>query len=247
MSPNDEDPINEEDPIVDPLTGRPLPDRIQLPPVPGTPRLLIIDNYDSFTYNLVQYLEELGAETHTHRNDKITLDEARRLAPDGIVISPGPGNPKNERDFGVSRPILQELSPQTPTLGVCLGLQGFAALYEGDVTYAPQIMHGKASEITHHGKRLFQDLPSPLLVGRYHSLIADPEKIPDSLEVTATTKEGQIMGLDHRTLPIMGVQFHPESILTEHGKELLRNFLLIVLDKQQHAPTQATNHPETQT
>lgn len=234
MSPNDTDI-----PVVDPLTGKPLPDRIHIPPVDGQPRLLVIDNYDSFTYNLVQYLEELGAETHTYRNDKITLDEARRLAPDGIVISPGPGNPKNERDFGVSRPILQELSPQTPTLGVCLGLQGFAALYDGDVTYAPDIMHGKASEITHHGKRLFQDIPSPLMVGRYHSLIADPDKIPDDLEVTATTKDGQIMGLDHRTLPIMSVQFHPESILTEHGKTLLRNFLVTVNEHRKSAEAPA--------
>jgi anthranilate synthase/aminodeoxychorismate synthase-like glutamine amidotransferase len=224
-------------PVVDPLTGEPLPDRIRLPIVEGRPLLLVIDNYDSFTYNLVQYLEELGAETRTHRNDEITLDEARRLDPDGIVISPGPGNPKNERDFGVSGPILKELSPTTPTLGVCLGLQGFAHLYQGDVTYAKTIMHGKTSTITHNGKRLFAGVPNPLAVGRYHSLVADPGKISDELEVTATTEDQEIMGIDHRHLPIMSVQFHPESILTQHGKTILRNFLQIVVDHKSNKQT----------
>jgi anthranilate synthase/aminodeoxychorismate synthase-like glutamine amidotransferase len=227
----------DEAPVTDPLTGMELPDHIRLPPLATDrpPHLLVIDNYDSFTYNLVQYLEELGATTHTVRNDQITLDEARALRPDGIVISPGPGNPKNERDFRVSGPILLELSPHVPTLGVCLGLQGFAALYGGDVTYARTLMHGKTSRIEHSGDRLFAGVKNPITVGRYHSLVADPQKIPDTLVVTARTADGEIMGLDHRIHPIHCVQFHPESILTEDGKRILRNFLEIVLAHREKA------------
>ncbi|MBW3582446.1 MAG: aminodeoxychorismate/anthranilate synthase component II [Euryarchaeota archaeon] len=225
--------MSEERPVVDPVTGKPLPDSVRIEPLPGgrRPRILVIDNYDSFTYNLVQYLGELGADPIVHRNDAITLDEAIALKPDGIVISPGPGNPKVERDFGVSGPILTGLSRTVPTLGVCLGLQGFAWLYGGDVAYAPRIMHGKTSVIDHDGKGVFAGVPSPLTVGRYHSLVADPTKVPDALEVSARTTDGEVMGLRHRELPIECVQFHPESILTEHGKEIMRNFLLRTLQE----------------
>lgn len=184
--------------------------------------LLVIDNYDSFTYNLVQYFGELGAEIAVHRNDQITLDEIRAINPSHICISPGPGNPAD--DSGISNDILRELSPTIPTFGVCLGHQCMGHVFGGYVTRAGRQMHGKTSPVYHNGKGLFQNVPSPFNATRYHSLIVE-EPLPDSLAVTAFTKEGEVMGLQHKTMPIVGVQFHPESILTEHGKLILQNFL----------------------
>ncbi|GAC1314402.1 MAG: aminodeoxychorismate/anthranilate synthase component II [Chloroflexota bacterium] len=189
---------------------------------PGMSRVLLIDNYDSFTYNLYQYLCELGADVTVVRNDAVTVDEARALAPDFIVISPGPGTP---RDAGVSVEMIRALGATTPILGVCLGHQAIAEAYGGVVTRAPELMHGKASQIFHDGRGVFVNLPSPFSAIRYHSLCAAPESVPDSLEVTARSASGVIMAVRHRDFPVEGVQFHPESILTEHGKELLRNFL----------------------
>ena len=183
--------------------------------------LLVIDNYDSFTYNLVQYFGELGAEIAVYRNDQITLDEIRTLAPSHICISPGPGNPT---DGGISNDVLRDISPTVPTFGVCLGHQCTSYVYGGIVTRAPRLMHGKTSRIYHKGTGIFAGIPSPFNATRYHSLIVE-EPLPDSLQVTAFTSQGEIMGLRHRQYPIVGVQFHPESILTEHGKKILRNFL----------------------
>ena len=187
-------------------------------------RVLLIDNYDSFTYNLYQYLCELGADVTVRRNDAISVDEARALAPDFIVISPGPGVP---RDAGVSIELVQKLGPSIPTLGVCLGHQAIAEAFGGVVIRAPELMHGKASDIHHTGAGVFAGLPTPFSAIRYHSLCAAPERVPDVLEVTAQTDTGVIMAVRHREYPVEGVQFHPESILTEHGKALLANFLRI--------------------
>jgi anthranilate synthase component II len=184
--------------------------------------VLLIDNYDSFTYNLYQYLAELGANVTVVRNDALTVEEARGQEPDLVVISPGPGVP---RDAGISVELIRALGPTTPTLGVCLGHQAVAEAFGGVVTRAPELMHGKASDIMHDGSGVFEGLPSPFSAIRYHSLCAAPEAVPDSLEVTARTESGVIMGLRHRRYPVYGVQFHPESILTEHGKNLLHNFL----------------------
>jgi len=184
--------------------------------------VLLIDNYDSFTYNLYQYLCELGARVTVKRNDAITVEEARQLAPDFIVISPGPGVP---RDAGISVELIRALGPKTPILGVCLGHQAIAEAYGGVVARAPELMHGKASNIVHAGQGVLGGLPSPFSAIRYHSLCAIPESLPDCLEVTARSDSGVIMGIKHRQFPVEGVQFHPESILTEHGKDLLRNFL----------------------
>jgi anthranilate synthase/aminodeoxychorismate synthase-like glutamine amidotransferase len=186
------------------------------------PRVLLVDNYDSFTYNLYQYLCELGANVTVVRNDAITVDEARALAPDFIVISPGPGVP---RDAGVSIELVRALGPTTPVLGVCLGHQAIAEAFGGVVARAPELMHGKASRIHHDGSGVFRGLPSPFSAIRYHSLCAASEAVPEALEVTARSDSGVVMGLRHRQYPVFGVQFHPESILTEHGKDLLRNFL----------------------
>jgi anthranilate synthase component 2 len=186
------------------------------------PRVLLIDNYDSFTYNLYQYLSELGASVTVVRNDAITVDQARELKPQLIVISPGPGVP---RDAGISVDLIRALGPDIPILGVCLGHQAIAEAFGGVVTRAPELMHGKASPVFHDGSGIFESLPSPFSAIRYHSLCAAPEAIPESLEVTARSDSGVIMALRHRNYPVYGVQFHPESILTEHGKELLRNFL----------------------
>lgn len=186
------------------------------------PRVLLIDNYDSFTYNLYQYLCELGASVNVVRNDAITLDEARDLQPDFVVISPGPGVP---RDAGISVELIRALGPKVPILGVCLGHQAIAEAFGGAIVRAPELMHGKASMINHAGTGVFEGLPSPFSAIRYHSLCAAPETVPEALEVTATTDSGVIMGVRHREYPVYGVQFHPESILTEHGKDLLRNFL----------------------
>ena len=188
-------------------------------------RVLVIDNYDSFTFNLVQYLGELGSELKVFRNDAITAKEAEALEPDAIVISPGPGNPADPKYFGVCADLLTGLSKTTPTLGVCLGLQGFAHVYGGKVVHAPRIVHGKSSPVHHDGRGVFQDVPSPFNAARYHSLVVDPASLPAELEKTAWTAEGEVMGARHRRHPIEGVQFHPESILTEHGKLMLRNFL----------------------
>lgn len=183
--------------------------------------LIVIDNYDSFTYNLVQYLGELGAEIRVFRNDQVTLDEIRALKPDHIVISPGPGDPD---DGGISNQVIRELGPTIPVLGVCLGHQCIGHVYGGKVSRAPRLMHGKTSSIYHKGKGLFDGIPSPFRATRYHSLIVE-DPLPDCLEVTAFTRDGEVMGLRHKAYPVVGVQFHPESILTEHGKRILQNFL----------------------
>jgi anthranilate synthase/aminodeoxychorismate synthase-like glutamine amidotransferase len=183
--------------------------------------LVVIDNYDSFTYNLVQYFGELGQEIQVFRNDAITVEALRALAPDHIVISPGPGDPG---DAGVSRDVIRELGPATPILGVCLGHQCLGEVYGGVVSRAPRLMHGKVSPVYHDSKGVFRGVPSPFNATRYHSLIVE-EPLPDELQITAFTREGEVMGLRHKTHPLYGVQFHPESILTEHGRRLLQNFL----------------------
>jgi anthranilate synthase component II len=187
-----------------------------------TGHVLLVDNYDSFTYNLYQFLCELGARVTVHRNDAITVDQARAMQPDFIVISPGPGVP---RDAGISIDLIRALGPSTPILGVCLGHQAIAEAYGGVVARAPELMHGKASAVYHEGEGVLRGLPSPFSAIRYHSLCAIPEALPESLEVTARTERGVIMAVRHRKHPVEGVQFHPESILTEGGKELLGNFL----------------------
>jgi len=185
-------------------------------------RILMIDNYDSFTYNLVQYFGELGAQVLVHRNDQITLDEIEALAPDQICVSPGPCSPT---EAGISVPLILRFAGKIPILGVCLGHQAIGAAFGGRVVRAKVIMHGKTSEITHTGSDVFTNLPSPFTVIRYHSLAIERETLPDCLEITAQTADGEIMGVRHKTLPVYGVQFHPESILSEHGHALLQNFL----------------------
>jgi len=183
----------------------------------------MIDNYDSFTYNLVQYLGELGAEVDVVRNDAETVDALLARAPDGVVISPGPGTPE---DAGVSIEAVKRFAEAgTPVLGVCLGHQSIGVAFGGKVGRARSIMHGKTSEIHHTGAGVFADLPEPFVATRYHSLVIEPDSCPECLDVTARTDDGEIMGVRHRTLPVEGVQFHPESILTEVGKQLLGNFL----------------------
>ena len=184
--------------------------------------ILVIDNYDSFTYNLVQQLGEMGAQIEVYRNDQITLDEIRRLNPDQILISPGPGTPD---DGGVSLDILHQLGPTTPILGVCLGHQCIGQAYGGIVARAGRLMHGKTSMIYHKGDALFSGVPSPFEATRYHSLIVEEDSLPDVLTVTAFTDQGEIMGLRHKNYPVYGVQFHPESILTTYGPRILKNFL----------------------
>jgi anthranilate synthase/aminodeoxychorismate synthase-like glutamine amidotransferase len=184
--------------------------------------LLVIDNYDSFTYNLVQYFGELGEKPLVKRNDEITLDEISSLKPERIVISPGPCTPK---EAGISNDVLRTFGANTPIFGVCLGHQCMGYVFGGDVVRADRLMHGKTSPILHQGESVFAGLPSPFEATRYHSLIVKRDTLPDSLKITAETQEGEIMGLQHKTQPIHGVQFHPESILTRHGKDILRNFL----------------------
>ena len=184
--------------------------------------LLMIDNYDSFTYNLVQYLGELGEDVQTWRNDEITLDEIAELAPARIVISPGPCTPN---EAGISVPLLGRFAGKIPILGVCLGHQAIGAAFGGRVVRAKQVMHGKTSPVEHTGAGVFRGLPNPYTVTRYHSLAIERESLPACLEVTAWTADGEIMGVRHRELAVEGVQFHPESILTEHGHALLKNFL----------------------
>jgi anthranilate synthase/aminodeoxychorismate synthase-like glutamine amidotransferase len=184
--------------------------------------LLVIDNYDSFTYNLVQYLGELGAEPVVYRNDQITIERIKELKPSRIVISPGPGVPA---DAGIIVQAVRELAGKMPMLGVCLGNQAIAEAFGGKIVRAPTLMHGKTSEVCHDARTIFQGLPYRFKATRYHSLVVDKDSCPDCLEVSATTADGVIMGLRHKTVPIEGVQFHPESIMTEHGKRILTNFL----------------------
>lgn len=189
--------------------------------------LLMIDNYDSFTYNLVQYLGELGQDVKVVRNDEISLDEIGALQAERIVISPGPCTPN---EAGVSVPLIDQYAGDVPILGVCLGHQSIGQAFGGKIVHAKQLMHGKTSQIHHTGKGVFEGLPSPFRATRYHSLVIERESLPDVLEITAWTDDGEIMGVRHKTLPIEGVQFHPESILTEHGHAMLANFLKLRSD-----------------
>jgi anthranilate synthase/aminodeoxychorismate synthase-like glutamine amidotransferase len=183
--------------------------------------ILIIDNYDSFTYNLVQYLGEMGERVRVCRNDSVSLRDIARMSPAAIVISPGPGSPK---DAGISKDIIRELAGDLPILGVCLGHQCIGEVYGADIVRGCRIMHGKVSSITHEGGHLFDGVPSPFTATRYHSLMIDPGTMRPPLVTTASTEDGEIMGIRHRDLPLFGVQFHPESILSEHGKRILSNF-----------------------
>ena len=185
-------------------------------------RVLVIDNYDSFVYNLVQYLGELGAEPLVYRHDALSLDDVERLSPDAVLISPGPGRPEGA---GLSNTVIERLAGSVPILGVCLGHQCIGQVFGGDVVRAPEVMHGKTSVIRHEGRGVFAGLPSPFEATRYHSLVVAPESVPPVLEVTALSSDGVVMGLRHREHWVEGVQFHPESILTVGGHDLLRNFL----------------------
>lgn len=192
--------------------------------------MLVIDNYDSFTYNLVQLLGELGAEMTVVRNDRMGVEEASSLAPEGVILSPGPGGPDAA---GISLELVRRLGSSTPILGVCLGHQVIGAAYGARVVRGPRPVHGKGSPIHHRGRALFRGLPEPMEVGRYHSLVVSSEDLPDCLEVTAWTDDGVVMGLRHRSHPVEGVQFHPESILTPEGRLLLQNFLDDVRERRQ--------------
>lgn len=184
--------------------------------------ILVIDNYDSFTYNLVQYLGELGADLKIYRNDKINISGIKKLKPSKIVISPGPGEPKNA---GISEEVIRVFGKTTPILGVCLGHQAIGEVFGGRIVGAKSLMHGKTSAIYHDGKEIFKGIPSPFMATRYHSLLVERKSFPKALKITAQTKDKEIMGLRHKTYPVYGVQFHPESILTLEGKKLLKNFL----------------------
>jgi len=200
------------------LTRTPVGDTF--PRVP--PRLVVVDNYDSFTYNLVQYLETLGAECDVRLNDRTSAAAVAEAEPDGILLSPGPGTPD---DAGITLELIATLAGRFPILGVCLGHQSIAQAFGGRIVRAERLMHGKTSPIEHEGVGLFQGIPSPFVATRYHSLIVQPESLPSCLRVTARTSEGEIMALEHTDQPLLGVQFHPESILTEHGMSLLENWL----------------------
>lgn len=184
--------------------------------------LLMIDNYDSFTYNLVQYLSELGEKVVVYRNDEITLDTILKLKPDRIVISPGPCTPD---EAGISLSVIKKFSETIPVLGVCLGHQSIGQAFGGHIVHAKQLMHGKTSPIYHHNIGIFRNLPNPFIATRYHSLVIERSTLPDCLEITAWTEDDEIMGVRHKTLAIEGIQFHPESILSEHGHQMLENFL----------------------
>lgn len=186
--------------------------------------LLVIDNYDSFTYNLVQYLGEMGKEIEVFRNDKISVPEIEKLAPEALLISPGPGTPK---DAGISLDVLHHFAGKIPILGVCLGHQCIGEAFGGKIVLAPRLMHGKTSLIHHNNKNIFHEIPNPFEATRYHSLIIDNDSLPECLEVTAWTDEKEIMGVQHKSYLVTGVQFHPESILTIEGKRLLKNFLTL--------------------
>jgi anthranilate synthase component 2 len=189
-------------------------------------KVLVIDNYDSFVYNLVQYIGELGGEPVVYRNDQITLKQAMQLNPERIVISPGPGTPEDPHYFGVCSAILQQMSCKIPTLGVCLGNQGIIYAFGGKIMHARRLMHGKTSRIKHDGEGVFEGVRNPFTATRYHSLVGDRGSIPSCLKITAeSTDDGEIMGVRHRTYPIEGIQFHPESILCEDGKKIIKNFL----------------------
>ncbi|MEM0054106.1 MAG: aminodeoxychorismate/anthranilate synthase component II [Nitrososphaeria archaeon] len=189
-------------------------------------KVLVIDNYDSFVYNLVQYLGELGVKTLVFRNDQLTIKKALEINPDKIVISPGPGTPEEGRYFGICSDILRVMSPQIPTLGVCLGHQGIVSVFGGRIVKAMRVMHGKTSLVKHDGKGVFKSVKNPVTVMRYHSLVVDKTSLPKCLKVTAEAlDDGEIMGIRHLTYPIEGVQFHPESILTECGRKILENFV----------------------
>jgi para-aminobenzoate synthetase component 2 len=187
-----------------------------------TKRVVVVDNYDSFTYNLVQYVESLGASCDVRLNDRTNADSVAAADPDGVLLSPGPGTPD---DAGVTLDVIRSLREQVPMLGVCLGHQSIVQAYGGKIIRAARLMHGKTSQIEHDGRHVFAGLPSPFEATRYHSLIADPDRMPECLQVTARTRQGEIMGVRHRHRPVEGVQFHPESILTEHGMQLINNWL----------------------
>ncbi len=184
--------------------------------------IFVLDNYDSFTYNLVQYMGELGAEMTIRRNDELTVDEVESLAPERVLISPGPCTPQ---EAGISIDLIQRFAGKVPILGVCLGHQAIGAAFGGEVVRAPKLMHGKTSEVEHDGKTIFTGIDSPMTCTRYHSLIVSDQNLPGDLEVSARTADGTIMGLRHRQYPVEGVQFHPESVLTDDGKRLIKNFL----------------------
>lgn len=184
--------------------------------------ILVIDNYDSFTYNLVQYLGEMGAQLDVRRNDTLTLADVAAMKPEKILISPGPGTPD---DAGITLDLIREFGPKTPIFGVCLGQQAIGQALGGRVVRAEKLMHGKTSRVNHTGQGVFHGLPTPLEATRYHSLIVERATLPSVLEITAESDDGEIMGLKHKTWPLEGVQFHPESVLTEHGKQMMRNFL----------------------
>ena len=196
------------------------------------PRLLLIDNYDSFTYNLVQAFMVLGADVLVHRNDQITIDQARALQPSHLCISPGPGTP---HEAGVSMKMIEAFAGSVPVFGVCLGHQSLVEVFGGKVVRAGRLMHGKTSLVHHDRRSIFADMPEPFEAGRYHSLIAQPQSLPDALEVTARTDEGEIMGVRHRTLAVEGVQFHPESVLTPQGPVLMGAFLKQTSGKREAA------------
>jgi anthranilate synthase component II len=188
----------------------------------GKDMLLMIDNYDSFTYNLVQYLGELGEDVLVRRNDEVTLEEIEAMKPDRIVVSPGPCTPN---EAGISVPLIERFAGEIPLLGVCLGHQSIGQAFGGRIVHARELMHGKTSAIRHNGKGVFRSLPNPLVATRYHSLVIEKDSLPDCLEITAWSEDGEIMGVRHKTLAVEGVQFHPESILTEKGHDLLRHFV----------------------
>lgn len=184
--------------------------------------ILMIDNYDSFTFNIVQYLGQMGEDVRVYRNDKITIDEIKKLKPQAIFLSPGPCSP---REAGITVDVVREFHKTVPILGICLGHQSIGYAFGGEVVRADRIMHGKISPVNHDGKTIFAGLPNPFTAGRYHSLVVRPETLPDCLEVSASTAEGEIMGLRHKEYPVEGIQFHPESVLTPQGKRIIRNFL----------------------
>jgi anthranilate synthase/aminodeoxychorismate synthase-like glutamine amidotransferase len=187
--------------------------------------ILMIDNYDSFTYNLVQYIGQLGGDVVVHRNDKISLDEIQGMKPEAICLSPGPCTPK---EAGICIEVIKQLYSTIPILGVCLGHQAIGYAFGAEVVRADRIMHGKTSQITNDGRTIFQGLPNPFVAGRYHSLIVERSSLPDCLEISAETEQGEIMGIRHKEYPVEGIQFHPESVLTPNGKRILKNFLAMI-------------------